>query len=95
MPELMGVSKAVLQNVVFCHQEESSWPLQEGSALKKKFDEIFESTRYTKALSDLQDQKKKYKDEVKSLQADLKVLNEHANQEIELRNSLVDLQVRV
>ena len=32
------------------HQEESSWPLQEGAVLKKKFDDIFESARYTKAL---------------------------------------------
>ena len=28
VPELLGVSKAVLDNVVFCHQEESNWPLQ-------------------------------------------------------------------
>lgn len=33
---------------MFCHQEESSWPLQDGATLKKKFDDIFEATRYTK-----------------------------------------------
>ena len=48
MPELLGVSKAILESVIFCHQEESSWPLQEGSVLKKKFDDIFDSARYTK-----------------------------------------------
>ena len=32
---LIGVSKAVLESVIFCHQEESSWPLQEGAVLKK------------------------------------------------------------
>jgi len=26
----MGVSKAVLENVIFVHQEESNWPLAEG-----------------------------------------------------------------
>lgn len=37
--------RAILESVVFCHQEESSWPLQDPATLKKKFDEIFESTR--------------------------------------------------
>lgn len=45
VPDLMGVSKPVLENVIFCHQEESNWPLQEGSKLKKKFDDIFAATR--------------------------------------------------
>jgi hypothetical protein len=48
LPVLMGVSRAILESVIFCHQEESSWPLQEGAVLKKKFDDIFESARYTK-----------------------------------------------
>lgn len=34
----MGVSKAILNNVVFCHQEDSNWPLEEGQKLKAKFD---------------------------------------------------------
>ncbi|KAI8052552.1 P-loop containing nucleoside triphosphate hydrolase protein [Syncephalis plumigaleata] len=50
MPMQLGISKAILDNVVFCHQEESNWPLSEPSILKKKFDEIFAATRYTKAL---------------------------------------------
>tara|TARA_R110002050_G_scaffold37455_2_gene92981 strand:- start:2880 stop:3044 length:165 start_codon:yes stop_codon:yes gene_type:complete len=45
IPELMGVSKAVLENVIFCHQEESNWPLTDNSKLKKKFDDIFSATR--------------------------------------------------
>jgi len=39
----------VLESVIFCHQEDSSWPLQEGAVLKKRFDDIFDSARYTKA----------------------------------------------
>ena len=31
-------------------QEESSWPMSEGILLKKKFDDVFESTRYTKVM---------------------------------------------
>ena len=83
----LGVSKAILTHVIFCHQEESTWsvvghhpphlharthmhthththtqntpppplhrPLSEGRALKTKFDEIFASTRYTKALESI------------------------------------------
>jgi DNA repair protein RAD50 len=45
IPHLLGVSKAVLENVIFCHQEDSYWPLSEASILKKKFDDIFEATR--------------------------------------------------
>lgn len=41
----LGVSKAILENVIFCHQEESNWPLSEPAALKKKFDDIFEATK--------------------------------------------------
>ena len=36
-----GVSKAVLEHVIFCHQEDSNWPLSEGKLLKTRFDEIF------------------------------------------------------
>lgn len=46
IPNLLGVSKAVLENVIFCHQEDSYWPLAEASVLKKKFDDIFEATKY-------------------------------------------------
>ncbi|KAJ2869076.1 DNA repair protein rad50 [Coemansia erecta] len=53
LPEQLGVSKAVLENVIFCHQEESNWPLAEASVLKKRFDEIFAATRYTKALESI------------------------------------------
>ncbi|TCD70142.1 DNA repair protein rad50 [Steccherinum ochraceum] len=58
IPNLLGVSKAVLENVIFCHQEDSYWPLSEPSTLKKKFDEIFEATKYTKALDSIKSLRK-------------------------------------
>ncbi|GAM22057.1 hypothetical protein SAMD00019534_052320 [Acytostelium subglobosum LB1] len=58
IPELMGVSKPVLKNVIFCHQEESNWPLSESAKLKVKFDEIFNAVRYTKALKSTKDKRK-------------------------------------
>ncbi|ONK67896.1 uncharacterized protein A4U43_C05F4920, partial [Asparagus officinalis] len=45
IPQLMGVSKAILENVIFVHQDESNWPVQDPSTLKKKFDDIFSATR--------------------------------------------------
>ena len=39
----LGVSKPILNYVIFCHQEDSNWPLEEGSKVKDKFDEIFNS----------------------------------------------------
>ncbi|CAK5270168.1 unnamed protein product [Mycena citricolor] len=58
IPQLLGVSKAVLENVIFCHQEDSYWPLAEPAALKKKFDDIFEATKYTKALDSIKSLRK-------------------------------------
>lgn len=40
--------QAVLENVIFVHQEESNWPLADTQTLKKKFDEIFSVEKYTK-----------------------------------------------
>ncbi|KAK4876666.1 hypothetical protein RN001_009172 [Aquatica leii] len=44
--EILGVSKAILNNVIFCHQEDAAWPLEEPKKLKEKFDEIFGCTEY-------------------------------------------------
>lgn len=46
VPRQLGVSKAILENVIFCHQEDSNWPLAEPASLKKKFDDIFEATKW-------------------------------------------------
>lgn len=62
--ELIGVSKAVLTNVIFCHQEETNWPLSDGKVLKEKFDDIFGSIAYVKTLEKI---KKSRDEEVKQL----------------------------
>lgn len=66
IPIQLGVSSAVLENVIFCHQEDSFWPLSEPALLKKKFDDIFSATKYTKALETLKNMRKE-------LMADIKV----------------------
>lgn len=58
VPASLGVSRAILDNVIFCHQEDNNWPLGEPSSLKKRFDDIFEATRYTKALDNIKSLRK-------------------------------------
>jgi len=67
VPYLMGVSKAIMENVIFCHQEESSWPLGDPASLKKKFDDIFESSRYSKALETIRKTRLEYANKVGSV----------------------------
>ncbi|RZF47734.1 hypothetical protein LSTR_LSTR005998 [Laodelphax striatellus] len=46
----MGVSKPILNYVIFCHQEESCWPMEEGKKVKERFDHIFDADKYNKCL---------------------------------------------
>ncbi|KAK5100398.1 DNA repair protein rad50 [Lithohypha guttulata] len=64
VPLYLGVSTSLLDNVIFCHQEDSQWPLAESGTLKKKFDEIFEAGKYTKAVKELVDIRKKHKNDL-------------------------------
>ena len=64
LPQYIGVSQAVLDNVIFCHQEESLWPISEPSVLKKKFDEIFEALKWTNAMKNIVDLQKSHKIEL-------------------------------
>ena len=77
----MGVSKAILENVVFVHQEDSNWPLGEGAVLKKKFDDIFSATKYTKALEHIRKLRVEQVGEIKDAKAKcemLRVRKDHA-----------------
>ncbi|KAM9932665.1 hypothetical protein OXX80_007705, partial [Metschnikowia pulcherrima] len=48
-----GEKTTVLEYVIFCHQDDSLWPLSEAGVLKKRFDEIFEASKFTKVLDSL------------------------------------------
>ncbi|KAL1376629.1 hypothetical protein pipiens_004343 [Culex pipiens pipiens] len=74
MADAMGVSKAIINNVIFCHQEDSNWPLEEPKELKKKFDAIFETTEYNKVIEKLIKISKEYNDRQKEKAGDLKLL---------------------
>ena len=67
LPMYLGVSRSILDNVIFCHQDESLWPMSEPSVLKKKFDEIFEAMKYTKAVDNIKVLRKKYHQDLEKL----------------------------
>lgn len=77
MPQYLGVSKAVLDSVIFCHQDESLWPMSEPSVLKKKFDEIFEAMKYTKAIDNIKVLRKKQNEEL----GKFKIMEQHAKED--------------
>ena len=58
MLNTLGVSKPILNYVIFCHQEDSNWPMEEGSKVKLKFDEIFAADRYNALLKNIKDIRK-------------------------------------
>lgn len=79
MPQYLGVSKAILDSVIFCHQDESLWPMSEPSVLKKKFDEIFEAMKYTKAIDNIKALRKKQNEEL----AKFKIMEQHSKEDKE------------
>ena len=74
VPMLMGVSRAILENVIFCHQDEALWPFSDQANLKKIFDEIFDTTKHTKVLEELRKEAKKYGKQGKEKQVQLALL---------------------
>ncbi|RIA94464.1 AAA domain-containing protein, partial [Glomus cerebriforme] len=58
VPAHLGVPPAILDFVIFCHQDESLWPLSEPAVLKKKFDDIFESGKLSNIITDVKKDRK-------------------------------------
>ena len=79
MPQYLGVSKAILESVIFCHQDESLWPMSTPSLLKKRFDEIFEAHKYTKAIDNLKMIRKRKMDDL----GKQKLVEQHAKDDKE------------
>nr|XP_056713092.1 DNA repair protein RAD50 [Euleptes europaea] len=95
MISALGVSKSVINNVIFCHQEESNWPLSEGKALKQKFDEIFSATRYIKALETLRQVRLKQGQQVKVCQETLKFLKQNKEKAQEIHSQLTNRETQL
>lgn len=70
IPRYLGVSKAVLNSVVFCHQDESLWPLAAPKDLKERFDLIFEAQKYSKAIDNIKVMRKGQQEKLKLYERD-------------------------
>eukprot|EP00049_Salpingoeca_infusionum_P003750 m.70481 g.70481 ORF g.70481 m.70481 type:complete len:1301 (-) comp12259_c0_seq8:731-4633(-) len=87
IPLMLGVSKEVLVHVVFCHQEDSNWPLSEPAALKKRFDELFASTRYNQALDAIKKIRSEQQQAIRTCDAELTHLADKKRKAQELRDT--------
>ncbi|KAJ1605757.1 DNA repair protein RAD50 [Cryptosporidium canis] len=86
VPVLFGVSNSIIENVLFCHQEDSNWPLQDMAKVKKKFDELFGSTRYSKALEYITKLKTEYNKKIK----EKALFNENLKQKIDFLEGIIN-----
>ncbi|KAG8008563.1 DNA repair protein RAD50 [Nibea albiflora] len=91
----LGVSKPVLNHVIFCHQEESNWPLSEGKALKDKFDSIFAATKYIKALETMRQQRLKQSQTVKECQVELRYLKQNKEKAQQIRETVATKEAQL
>ncbi|GAA6226260.1 DNA repair protein RAD50 [Lates japonicus] len=95
MISALGVSKPVLNHVIFCHQEESNWPLSEGKALKDKFDSIFAATKYIKALETMRQLRLTQNQTVKECQLELRYLKQNKEKAQELRETVATKEAQL
>jgi DNA repair protein RAD50 len=101
IPQYLGVSKAILENVIFCHQDDSLWPMSEPSNLKKKFDSIFEAEKYTKAIDNIKVIRKQQVLDLATYQANEKHAKENKvrgekseNKQAQLYDEMEEMRVR-
>lgn len=94
LPEIMRVTKPVLNNVIFVHQEDSLWPLGDSKKLKEKFDEIFAATRYTRALDTIRKYKKDQDAELKTVNVELMHYEDKVQLLEKVRAEVDDIRLR-
>ncbi|KAK9503124.1 hypothetical protein O3M35_011757 [Rhynocoris fuscipes] len=89
----MGVSKAVLSNVLLCHQEDSNWPLDTDGVVKEKFDAIFGAVKFNKCLEQIKKVSKTINDDLKLLEADLRHLSQNKTEAAQKRARLSEAEL--
>lgn len=95
VPLYMGVPRAILDYVIFCHQEESLWPLSEPSNLKKRFDEIFQAMKFTKALDNLKAIRKDMSVDIKLLKQSVEHLKVDRDRSRATQVNIASLQQKI
>lgn len=95
IPHHLGVSKAILNYVIFCHQDESLWPISESAVLKKKFDEIFDSSKFIKILDSIKIITKDINNDVKLINNNVEHLKNDKTRAINKRQSIKVLEKQI
>ncbi|CCD25718.1 MRX complex DNA-binding subunit NDAI_0F04000 [Naumovozyma dairenensis CBS 421] len=95
VPLYLGVPKAILEYVIFCHQEDSLWPLSEPSNLKKNLNEIFQAMKFTKAIDNLKNIKKEMAIDIKLLKQSVEHLKVDRDRSKSTKMTIVQLQGQV
>ncbi|KAK6455125.1 DNA repair protein [Scheffersomyces xylosifermentans] len=90
-PIYLGASPAILDYVIFCHQDESLWPLSEASVLKKRFDDIFEASKFTKVLENLKTIKKDMGVDIKLIEQSVKHLKIDKSRAKKIEDKLAEM----
>ncbi|XP_072391936.1 DNA repair protein RAD50 [Diabrotica undecimpunctata] len=86
----INVSKSIFNNVLFCHQENSLWPLDEPKKLKEKFDEIFDAVRYNKCIDHIRKQIKDQQGTIRMCEKELELRKEKKEEVDKKRAKLED-----
>ncbi|CUM47929.1 uncharacterized protein AC631_05125 [Debaryomyces fabryi] len=95
IPIYLGASRAILDYVIFCHQDDSLWPLSEASVLKKRFDDIFEALKFTKVLDNLKTIKKDMTTDIKLIEQSVYHLKIDKNRAKKINEKVSDLNQKV
>ncbi|KAG6456966.1 hypothetical protein O3G_MSEX010045 [Manduca sexta] len=95
MHEELGVPKAILNSVIFCHQEDSSWPLDEGKKVKERFDEIFDADKYSDCFDRLKKIRKDYAQNLKLLEQEVAHLTEKKQDLDKKKLDVVNTETRI
>ncbi|EFA05681.1 rad50 [Tribolium castaneum] len=93
--QIMNVSSSILNNVVFCHQENSAWPLDEGKKVKEKFDEIFDAQQSNKCVEIYRKLLKEKQEKIKLLKLELEYKKEKKEQVDKDKRVLQDKEAKL
>lgn len=95
VPFYLNTHPPILQNIIFCHQEDTAWPLGDTVTVKKKLDEIFNSTQYAKSLTILKTLKTEIDREINNNSNKLNYLLKEKLHKEELNNQIKSINDRI
>ena len=81
VPEFLGMNQAVIEKVMFCHQEEATWPFSDNSTLKKVFDDLFGTRQVSRKVEGLDKLSKFFKKKLTEAKYEIKLARQSLEHE--------------